>query len=61
MAREKIVLKPEVYSEIILGCKMPHKAKLEILKIAEQKFPNTKVYELALHKNKFELVMGQIK
>jgi len=43
----------EIYSEILLGAKMPNEHKDEIKKIANEKFPNAKIFQGKLRKRKF--------
>lgn len=53
--------KPESLIGIYLGCKMPVEYQMEIIAIAQKRFPWAKIYQMQLSKENFELSTGEIK
>ena len=58
--REKLKLKPSVFSEIILGCNIEQKDKNEIVTITRTNFPNVKLFQAKKHSEKFSLTFEEI-
>lgn len=50
----------EIVKEIILGCNICKENKEEIIEVAKQKFPQTKILQAKKHSGKFQLVFENI-
>ncbi|MCG8576630.1 MAG: hypothetical protein MI810_17255, partial [Flavobacteriales bacterium] len=60
-AKRKLHFQPEMVKEIIFGCKMDHEIKIELLKLIETVYPESNVFEMQLHRSKFQLEKLQIR
>jgi hypothetical protein len=58
--REKLNLKHNVFSEIILGCNIKQNDKEEILTIAKSNFSNVKLLQAKKHSEKYSLIFEEI-
>lgn len=54
-------VEPDSFVEIILGAKMPERDRTEIISIANDKYPNLKIFKFQQHKYKFKLLLERIK
>ena len=60
-ARQTLKIPSELIVEIILGCKMSQETKFELLKIAEKRFPEARVFEMQKDSEYFKLNKNRIR
>jgi Protein of unknown function (DUF2971) len=58
--RERLKLKPNVFSEIILGCNIEQKDKNEIVTITRTNFPNVRLFQAKKYSEKYSLIFEEI-
>jgi hypothetical protein len=55
-----VTLKEDVITEIIFGCKMDFKHRMEIIDIVKKKYPKASVYDSVPDKNMFQLNLNRV-
>lgn len=60
-SQKKMNFSSDCIDEIIFGCSMKHKSKLDILNIIEHQYSNALVYEMILHKKEYKIQKIQIR
>ena len=60
-ARRKTILPPEVIEEIILGVEMSQATKMDIIQIAEKRYPNARVFDMQMDDEAFKVKPMQIR
>ena len=50
----------EAIKEIVLGCNMDHKTKIEIHNLHDKKFKHAKIYEASINLNKYKVDLNEV-